>query len=485
MHPYAQVAETHSGVVMMVGDRAYKVKRPVVTDFLDFSTRDRREAALRRELELNARLAPQAYLGIAHLQGPEPGPGEPVLVMQRYPDTERLATRVRAGTDGLSSELNNVAAVLADFHLGAARGPRIDAAGRPAAVTKRWDDNLTELGAFTEDVVPAALVDEIGELTHRYLSGRAVLFAERIAGGRIVDGHADLLADDIFCGAGAPVLLDCLDFDDKLRFVDGLDDAACLAMDLEFLGRPDLAEEFLDRYCGHAADRAPKSLRHFYIAYRAVMRGKIDCIRYRQGHPEAKADALAHLELGLRHLRAATVRLVLVGGGPGTGKTTLATALADELGAQVLSTDDIRRELVRDGVIVGESGTLDTGLYTAENIDAVYAAMLRRARIGLGAGHSVILDGTWADPEHRQRAQATADGARAAFVELECAAPLERATARIATRTDTTSEVTGEIAAAIAERREPGYWPSASRVDTCGSVAEMVAQAREYCAAAR
>jgi aminoglycoside phosphotransferase family enzyme len=234
MQPYAQVAETHSGLVVMVGDRAYKTKRPVVTDFLDFSTRERREAALRRELELNARLAPQAYLGIGTFDGVESGEGEPVLVMQRYPDETRLATRVRRGADGLPADLNAVAEILADFHTGAARGPRIDDAGRLCAVTARWDANIAELGAFTDDVVPAELVARIAELAHRYLAGRAVLFAERIADRRIVDGHADLLADDIFCGAGTPVLLDCLDFDDKLRFVDGLDDAACLAMDLEF-----------------------------------------------------------------------------------------------------------------------------------------------------------------------------------------------------------------------------------------------------------
>ena len=485
MQPYAQVAETHSGLVVMVGDRAYKTKRPVVTDFLDFSTRERREAALRRELELNARLAPQAYLGIGTFDGVESGEGEPVLVMQRYPDETRLATRVRRGADGLPADLNAVAEILADFHTGAARGPRIDDAGRLCAVTARWDANIAELGAFTDDVVPAELVARIAELAHRYLAGRAVLFAERIADRRIVDGHADLLADDIFCGAGTPVLLDCLDFDDKLRFVDGLDDAACLAMDLEFLGRPDLAAEFMARYCGHAADRAPESLRHFYIAYRAVMRGKVDCIRYRQGHAAAKADALAHLELGEAHLRAATVRLVLVGGGPGTGKTTLARALAADVGARVISTDDVRRELLRDGVIEGDPGSLDTGLYSAANVAAVYTAVLRQARIWLGAGHSVILDGTWLDPAHRRAAEETAQAARAGLVELECVAPLEHARVRIATRTNTTSDATGAIAGAIAERREGRTWPGATQVDTTRPPAESLAQARERCAAVR
>ena len=163
-----------------------------------------------------------------------------------------------------------------------------------------------------------------------------MLFAGRISDRRIVDGHADLLADDIFCLPDGPALLDCLEFDDRLRYVDGIDDAAFLAMDLEFLGRPDLAAHFLGRYLAEARDDAPESLRHFYIAYRAVVRAKVDCVRHTQGGAGAADSARAHLRVAREHLREGTVRLILVGGGPGTGKTTLARGIADRVGAQVI-----------------------------------------------------------------------------------------------------------------------------------------------------
>ena len=136
-------------------------------------------------------------------------------------------------------------------------------------------------------------------------------FTQRITDGRIVDGHADLLTDDVFCMPEGPVLLDCLEFDDQLRYVDGIDDAAFLAMDLEFLGRKDLGDYFLKQYSRHAGDTAPSTLTDFYIAYRAVVRAKVDCVRVAQGHHDAVADAQRHIDVALEHLRCGTVRLIL------------------------------------------------------------------------------------------------------------------------------------------------------------------------------
>lgn len=479
---YAEVHETHTGVVLLVGDRAYKSKRPVVTDFLDFSTRTAREQACQRELELNSRLAPQAYLGIAHLDGPGLGEREPVLVMNRYPETARLSARVQADLDTVPAELEKVAAALAEFHDGARRGREIDAQARVLAVTGRWDDNLDELDRFAPAVVPTETVQRIRDLAHEFIAGRAVLFADRISLRRIVDGHGDLLADDIFCVDGHPVLLDCLDFDDRLRHLDGLDDAAFLAMDLEFLGRPDLAELFLDRYCGRAADEPPQSLRHFYIAYRALVRAKVDCIRDAQGHSDAAADARRHLELALQHLRSATVRVILIGGGPGTGKTTLARSLAEAIGAQVISTDDVRKDLENDGVIVGEPGELDAGLYSPENVALVYTVARRRAHSMLASGETVILDGTWRDPGERERARELAANAHATLLEMACTTPLAEAQSRITHRTGSTSDATPEIARGIDEQqRFAAEWTTAHQINTKRALADSVAEAQELC----
>ena len=275
------------------------------------------------------------------------------------------------------------------------------------AIDQRWRENLSELDRYAGMAISGVSdesIERIQRLAAEFISGRALLFTRRIEEGCIVDGHGDLLADDIFWVDGEPALLDCLEFDDELRYVDRIDDAAFLAMDLEFLGRKDLGDYFLERYVAHSADTAPSSLRDFYIAYRAVVRAKVDCVRLSQGKSEAAVDAARHLAIATEHLENGAVRLALIGGNPGTGKSTLARALAEKVGAQVISTDDVRRELRESGAITGDAGVLDAGLYSPDNVATVYEVALRRARMCLGNGQSVILDGTWRDPQIRAHA---------------------------------------------------------------------------------
>jgi aminoglycoside phosphotransferase family enzyme/predicted kinase len=454
---------------VLVGDRAFKAKKPVFTDFLDFRTLEQRERACFREVKLNSRLSPDSYFGVAHLSDPTGGPAEPIVVMRRYRDEDRLASIVTGDRSGQSAQrlLDRIAEVLADFHEQAERDPVISQQGTLSAIEQRWHENLTELNrhaAETISGVSSPSVSKIEHLVTEFISGRAALLSSRIEGGYIVDGHGDLLADDIFCVDGEPALLDCLEFDDELRYIDRVDDAAFLAMDVEFLGRKDLGEYFLEQYVAHSADTAPPSLRDFYIAYRAVVRAKVDCVRLSQGKTEAEADAAAHVDIALRHLESGAIRLALIGGNPGTGKSTLARALAEKVGAQVISTDDVRRELRESGAIDGDPGVMNSGLYTPDNVTAVYEVTLRRARALLGKGHSVILDATWRDPQMRAHAQCLATETHSVMVELMCVATIDTAAQRIRARRPGNSDVTPEIAVELATQSD--RWDDAYRVDT-------------------
>ncbi len=230
VEPYSVVHETHTGLVALVGDLAYKVKKPIRTDFLDCSTQQRRGRALQRELELNRRLASASYLGVAHLSAEWASTREPVLVMKRHPDSSRLATMVRRDQP-VTDPLEKIAEMLARFHESAERGRPVEAQGTAAAVQARWDANIAELQQFVGTVVDQHRLDAVERLAGQFIAGRALLFAGRVRDRRIVDGHGDLLADDIFCLPEGPEILDCLEFDDNLRYVDTIDDAAFLAMD--------------------------------------------------------------------------------------------------------------------------------------------------------------------------------------------------------------------------------------------------------------
>ncbi|HVQ50651.1 MAG TPA: AAA family ATPase [Mycobacterium sp.] len=474
----AQVRETHTGLVVLLGDKAYKAKKPVSTDFLDFSTPARRRRACEREVVLNSRLSPNSYLGVADFTGAHGGPPEPVIVMRRYADGTRLASMIKNG-QAIHDHLQAIAETVARFHADASRGRAIDAQATVGAISARWQENLEELVRYPDIVISRQAVKEVQRLASQFISGRASLFAQRITERRIVDGHADLLADDIFCTPDELAILDCLEFDDNLRYVDTIDDAAFLAMDIEFLGREDLANHFLDEYTRCAADPAPLSLKNFYVAYRAVVRAKVDCIRVGQGHEEAAADARRHIDIALKHLRAGTVQLIVVGGGPGTGKTTLSRALAERSGALVISTDDVRREMRRVGAIAGTAGVLDAGLYTTENVSAVYDEVLRRAHLLLSGGRSVILDGTWRDLRQRERARMLAAQTSSAIVEFTCSAPLERASARIENRGVTTSDATPLIAAELADHSDASI--DGHLIDTSRPLADSVAEAEQIC----
>ena len=460
--PFAAVAETHSAVVFFAGDRAYKLKKPVNLGFLDFTSPQARAVACQRETELNRRFAPDVYLGVAEIRDPASRVCDYLVVMRRMPAGRRLSALVkaRAPVDGA---LRQVARALAAWHAAAPRDPQIAAQGGQDALRARWRANVGQARACG-DLLEGAGLEEIDWLAGRFIAGRAPLFQERIRAGRVVDGHGDLLADDIFCLEDGVRILDCLEFDDRLRWLDGLDDASFLAMDLERLGAPDLAGRFTSWYAEYSGDPASASLRHHYVAYRAFVRAKVACLRARSGDGQAAAEAWQLAGMTLRHLRAGAVTLVLVGGLPGTGKTTLAGALADRLGFTVLSSDRIRKELAGVPAEQRCAAPWGTGIYTAAWTERVYAELLGRAGRLLGLGESVIVDASFITPGQRAAAAQAAAAAHANLVQLRCTAPAEVAGQRLAGRTGGISDADTGIARQMAAVE--AAWPEAVTIDT-------------------
>ncbi|MGW0047040.1 AAA family ATPase [Nocardia cyriacigeorgica] len=473
----AQLHETHTGLVVLCGDRANKVKKPISTDFLDFSTPQRREEACARELELNRRMAPDVYLGVGHLTDPTGGPAEPVLIMRRMPEKLRLSTLLAEwGPECI--DLNSLVDTLVRFHRAARRGPEIDRAGRTESVRERWLAVLDTLRHQSSDLIDPRALAKVEAQTMRYLAGRTLLFDQRIAAARIVDGHGDLLAQDIFALPDGFRILDCLDFDDALRYLDCVDDIAFLAMDLEFLGHRDLAERLLTDYLRATADTAPRSLLDHYIAYRALVRAKVDVIRFAQGEEAARGRARRHVALAEDHSGRAVIRLVLIGGLPGTGKSTVAQALAEETGAIRLSSDLIRRELTDRGALSGSAGTYGHGRYSAAGKAMVYDEMLTKAKRLLELGESVVLDASWIDAEQRDRARSLAAEVSAELVQIRCWCPSDLARQRIRHRGgDSASEVTVDVAMSMAADDVPR--PDAHTVSTDQPLANTMAAVRE------
>ena len=469
---WAAVSETHSAAVFFAGDRAYKLKKPVRLEFLDFSTRSARERVCHREVELNRRVAPDVYLGVADVLDERGDACDHLVVMRRMPAAARLAALVAAGAD-VTGPLRRVAVLLAGLHARSVRSADADTAAGVPALRSRWTENHRTLERFTPEVFPEGAAAAVHALAGRYLDGRDPLFEARIARGRAVDGHGDLIADDIFCLDDGPRILDCIEFDDRYRLGDGLADAAFLAMDLERLGRADLGTAFLADYAEALGDAWPPSLAHHHIAYRAQVRARVGAVRASQGDAGAGERAVRLLQLAREHLERARVRLVLVGGGPGTGKSTLATHLAAELDAVVIRSDEVRKELAGLGSLTAAPAPFGEGIYDESSSDAAYATMLDRASVALGMGETVILDATWLEPTRRDRARAVAACAHADLTELELRVPVDALAERIRARGIDASDATPEIARRMLAGAGP--WPEARPVDGVGTPRETLA----------
>ena len=485
--PPAAVAETHISWVFFTADRAYKLLKPIRTPFLDYSTMFERAHACRREFELNMRVSPDVYLGLS----PILEKGEVVdhmIVMRRLPDSRRLSTL--ASTPGFPDRVREVARAVAAFHASLPPDPEAARVARTDWLTRLWTtENIDQMAGVSSDgaqLHDPVTLEEIRRRSIAYLAGRVRLFEHRIALGHAVDGHGDLLCDDIFCLDDGPRILDCLAFDDDLRRGDVLADVAFLAMDLERLpGGQAAAKTLVDTYDELTAERHPRSLLHFYIAQRALVRAKVRGLRHLQRSGAAAGDAAAQAAASLLqcldHLRTATVRLVIVGGAPGSGKTTTAATIANVLAASVLSSDELRKDLA--GVAHGDhrGAPLDAGLYSDEMTERTYAELLRRTRELLQMGESVVLDASFTKRSHRELAREAAAGTHSEIHELCCVLDPDIAAERVGRRlahrnpaiSDDASDATPQIAHLLAGRADP--WPEAATIATAGTADESAA----------
>lgn len=471
------VAETHISTVFFTGRRAYKLLKPITTSFLDFGTPEARCHAVDDEIRLNQRMAPDVYLG--HADVVEHGSMvDRMIVMRRLPTARRLSTMLRqepAVTTNDSSvvvreHLRSVARKVAVFH--SQQAPLVDAvafAGRDA-VRRNWDDNVSDMSPLVGSVFDADEFDRVHRLAARYLDAGEQLFSDRICRGFVRDGHGDLTAEDIFCMDDGPRIIDCLAFDERYRIADVVADIAFLVMDVDRLAGPLLASALWDDYREFTNEHHPASLAAHYVAYRAHVRAKVAGIRCRQGDPDAAPLARSYLSLAHRHLERARRRLILVGGTPGTGKTSLSSRLSDQLGWMMIDSDGLRKELTGRAREDHEFVDPGTGIYAPEVTDRVYREAFRRAAELLERGESVIIDASFTNARHRDEARQCATDHGADLDELECTLDSAIAAQRIRERLEIghdPSDARPEILDDLRAVHDP--WPEAAHINTAGT----------------
>lgn len=485
-----ETIETHISVVFLAGSRAYKLKRAVRLPFVDFSTIERRRKACESELRINRRTAPDIYLGVTPvtieadglaLGGAGP-PADWLVVMDRFEQDalfDRLARRGRL----TARMLEQVADEVVRLHLEAERRP--DQGGHEGL---RWviEDNAWAFEGFVGGVFEAGKVADYRGRARAALARHRALLETRRREGFVRQCHGDLHLGNICLYRGRPTLFDAIEFNDAIACCDVLYDTAFLIMDLLHRALGPLANLVFNRYLAMTGDVAGLGLFALFLSCRSAVRAKVGALSAAAGAgadaERRAAEARVYLDQAIAYLEPAPPRLIAVGGLSGSGKTTVAAALAPALGtppgALLLRSDVARKRLFGKSpqAPLGDEG------YTEEVDRRVYAALRDQAAMALRGGLTVLADATFTRPDERTAIANLAHGAGVPFSGLWLDAPAETLAARVRDRRGDASEAT----AAVLERQLRYRLGTIEwqRIDASGPPAEVARSAEQALATA-
>jgi aminoglycoside phosphotransferase family enzyme/predicted kinase len=413
------LVETHISWVFLAGDRVYKLKKSVDYGFLDFSTLEKRRFFCEEEIRLNQRLCPDVYLGVRSIvRKPDGGfaldeyefpagpPVEYAVEMKRMPHQGMMLEKLARDEVDIET-IDRIAAILIDFYAGARTGEEVNRYGRVEFIKHYVDEDFWQTADFVGSAVADYRYDRIQEYSDDYLDRQADLFQRRVENGYIREGHGDLHMGNI-CLGDRVYIFDCIEFNESLRCLDVASDLSFLAMDLDFHGRPDLAERLIDTYAAESGDQGVREVLNFYKCYRACVRAKIHCFNH--DRPSLSEDRRREsMVLARRYFKLAyeyaggsrRPRLVVFFGLMGAGKTHWARRAGKLMGARVISSDRVRKQLAGLGDHSRLYVPFGQGLYTPEMSHKVYQAMHRTAQDQLDAGLDVVLDGSYMKERHR------------------------------------------------------------------------------------
>jgi uncharacterized protein len=464
-----RVVETHISLVLLTGANAYKIKKPVRLSFLDYSTLAKRRACCEEELRLNRRYAPDLYLGVSAIGGPATAPrvdggGEPIEYAVRMRQFDRhdelgelLATR---GVD--AAELAALGEHVARFHASAAPVVATSPFGTASALRKVILDNFASLRRLPEAVQWQETVRALErwvELTHARL---ATLIDSRRDSGLVRECHGDLHCGNVVRWAGALTPFDGIEFDPALRFIDVTNDIAFLTMDLAMHDRPDLRRAVLQAWTQALGDFGGLPLLPYFETYRALVRAKVAALRALQeqaGSEHRSLDcgtAARYLAWAIGRARQSPPCLILTCGLSGSGKTSVARAVATPLLALHVRSDVERKRLAGLGPLDDSRSPPDGGIYTRDFTERTYARLKDCATSALLGGESVIVDAAFLRRHERRDMIGLAKGMTVPVGILHCVAPLDVLRERLAGRSRSGGDASEAGVAILA--RQPGYW---------------------------
>jgi len=423
--------QTQMSCVFLTDEYAYKIKKPVNLGYVDYTTLEKRRYFCEREIELNRRLCPAAYLGFVPItldngQFVFEGTGEVMeyaVKMRRLPDDRLLDNLLRRNAVTLEM-MSTVARKLAEFHKTAETNQRIAAFGGIATITQNTEENFSQTRKYFDRSISEPQFNRIKDYTRGFVRDNRMIFEKRVKEERTRDCHGDLHAQHI-CFCQDLCIFDCIEFNERFRYCDVASEVAFLAMDLDHFGRADLSRRFVQEYIAHSGDAGIPALLNFYKCYRAYVRGKVasfkldDALVGQSDKEESQATARGYFDLATAYTRGRPLLIVMVGL-VGSGKTTLAGSLARRLGAVHISSDVTRKRLA--GIVETEHRYDEpaSSIYSPEFNRKTYEAIFEQAAEVLKDGTPVILDAAFLRQSERQRAVTLAQELDSDYLVVEC-----------------------------------------------------------------
>ncbi len=456
-----ELVQTHISWVLLAGDFAYKIKKPVKLPFLDFSTLAQRQRYCLDELRLNRRFAPELYLAVIGIfNTPEDpqweGEGAPIeyaVKMRRFDEAGRL-DRVCARGELQPAHLSSLADTWVSFYAHGAKAPQESRFGLADSIIGPAQDNFAPLLTLLPGADTPARLGRLRDWTEAQFAQLSPLMAARKAAGRVRECHGDLHLANLVLINQRVQMFDCIEFNDDLRWIDLANEIAFTFVDLLAHQQPGLANWFINEVLSQSGDYDAVPLLRFYAVYRALVRAKVTAIRAGQsraasdtGHnadagagADANADhdeALAYLALAEQLLAVPALRLVITHGLSGCGKTVASDALLqnDVNTATLRLRSDVERRRLFGLAITERSGSAPGGgIYTAEAHARTYSHLRALAASLLQDGWSVIVDAAFLQRNERESFRRLAEDAGAAFSILAPQATLDQLRERIQAR---------------------------------------------------
>lgn len=465
-----QMKETHISWVLLAGRYAYKIKKALDLDFLDFSTLEARRFYCAEELRLNRRLAPRLYLDVVAISGSYKAPIlggdlaiEYAVRMRRFAQSRLMDSMLTRGRV-TPEHIDKLAATVAQFHTGLPPTPPDSPYCAPDAPQVPARQNFAQLLSLLSVADDLAILESVRQASAREFEAHAPLFRQRMMDGCVRECHGDLHLGNIVLLNDMPTPFDGIEFSASLRWIDVINEAAFPVMDLLQRGQPQLAWRFLNTYLEATGDYAGVGVLRFYLSYRAVVRAKVAAIRASQPDAlqkevkQAWATCRSHLALAHDCLLRRRPALIITHGLPGCGKSTFAQIVLERLGAIRIRSDVERKRLFKLAPLADSHAQTGLDIYSEEATHRTYERLHQLARNLIAVGFPVIVDAAFLRHDEREYFRALAQEMAVPFViaslEVDTAILVQRLALR-RSRGNDASEADYSVLQALQAAQEP------------------------------